>query len=264
MDSKTQKTVINAEIVLASTFHDTDNRLEESIIKYGGVIKKTFQSSYIVVTPSTNQQVINTLNNLKFETSKGSKTIISAYKKALKQALTNNPKHIFYCDFDRILHWASTYPNEFKKITNSYFDHDFLLIGRTARAFKTHPETQAVTEGIANQLASKILGFKENRDIISACWRATSKLVEKLLESPAKNTYGFYCEWPIVTWRNSMNPIYIEVEGLEWETPNRYKEEIKEKGYERWLQEFQTPDEWKKRSKILGDSIESVSKYLRG
>lgn len=249
--------------ILTSTFHDSDNRLKESIVRYGSIVKEIFQSAYIVVTPSTDQQIIDALNALGFRILIGSKTIIGTYKKALKSALTSNFECIFYCDFDRILHWASTYPKELMEISNSYFDHDFLLIGRTGRAFQTHPETQAITEGIANQLASKIIGFNENRDIISTCWRAKSRLVKKLLQLPAENTYGFYCEWPIVAWRNALNPFYIKVEGLEWETPDRYKEEIKEKGYERWLQEFQTPDEWKKRSKVLGDSIESVSKYLR-
>ncbi len=242
MDSKkTKNPLINAEIVLASTLHDTDNRLEESIIKYGSIIRETFQSSSIVVTPSTNRQIVNTLNGLGFETSKGSKTIISAYKKALKQALTNNPKHIFYCDFDRILHWVDAFPQELIETARTSYINDFLLIGRTTRAFQTHPKTQIETEIIANQLASKLLGFRQTRDILSVCWRLTSTLAETLLQLPTRNSYGFYVEWPVYAWQHADNPCYIEVDGLEWETPDKYGEEIKKMGYEAWLKAFKSP-----------------------
>lgn len=143
--------------VLASTFHDPEDRLGKLINKNGALIKEIFQLSYVVVTPTTSSKTINALEKLEFSTSKGSKTITDVYRKALKQALLNHSEHIFYCDFDRILHWTSTHLEELQ-IVNSNLDNDFLLVGRTSRAFKTHPETQTMTEGIANQLASKIQG----------------------------------------------------------------------------------------------------------
>ena len=249
--------------ILASTLHDPENRLYESIIKYGPLIKQIFKISYVIVTPLTSPKIIEALKNLEFETSKGSNNAVDTYKKALNQALNNNQEPIFYCDFDRILHWARTYPDELKNTINSYLDHDFLLLGRTSRAFNTHPQTQITTEEIANQIASKALGFNIIKDIISACWRLTPELAEKLLKLQVDNIYGFYCEWPIVAWKQAQNPRYLEVEGLEWETTDRYQKEIKDKGYKRWLQEFQTPEEWERRVEILNDLIQSISKYLR-
>ena len=221
-------------------------------------MKYIFKSSYIAVTPSTHQKIISTLNDLEFQTLIGPKDINGIYKEPLKNALTDEPDQIFYCDFDRILHWAMAYPNELKNTVISHLYHDFLLIGRTSRAFKTHPETQTITENIANHVASQILGFKETRDIISACWRFTPRLAEKLLKLPAKNIYGFYCEWPLTAWRHAANPVYLEVEGLEWETPDKYRREIKEKGYDRWIKELQTSKEWKRRVNLLKDTIESI------
>jgi len=249
--------------VLASTLHDPENRLNESLVKYGPLIKQIFKISCVIFTPLTSPKIIETLKNLKFETSRGAKNNFDTYKKALKQALNHDQELIFYCDFDRILHWAKTYPDELKNTMNSYLDHDFLLLGRTFRAFKTHPKTQIMTEEIANQIASKASGFKITTDIISACWRFTPGLAEQLLQLKIDNTYGFYCEWPIVAWKQARNPKYLEVEGLEWETPDRYQKEIKDKGYTRWLQDFQTPEEWEKRVEILKDLIQSICKYLR-
>lgn len=249
------------ELVLVSTLHDLENRLDDMITRYGKVIRDTFESSYVVVTPTTHRNIVNILKNLRFKTLTGPKSIPDTYRKALEKAITKNTSKIFYCDFDRLLHWAKTYPNEMKKIPNLSPDNDFLLIGRTSRALLTHPKTQTMTESIANHVASKLLRFEDTRDIISACWRLTPRIAKRLLQLTTENTYGFYCEWPIIAQKISKNPEYIEVEGLEWETPDRYQKEIEEESYKKWLQKFQTLDEWKRRMKILTDIIESISKY---
>jgi hypothetical protein len=250
-------------VVLASTLHDPENRLNEVVIKYGPLIRQLFPTSCVSVTPLTSPSIIETLENLDFHPSRGSNNVCDTYMQAFQQALHHNPDLVFYCDFDRLLHWARTYPDELTKTVNADVDHDFLLVGRTARAFTTHPKTQIMTEAIANQIASKASGFPRTRDIISACWRLEPRLVGQLLHLPIDNTYGFYCEWPIVAWRQARNPRYLEVEGLEWETPDRYSQEIKDKGYTRWFHEFQTPDEWERRVAILRDAIHSISKYRR-
>ena len=72
------------------------------------------------------------------------------------------------------------------------------------------------------------------------------------------NQYGFYAEWPITLWRSARNPLYLECEGLEWETPDRYIEEIKAQGYEEWKKSFQTGSEWRRRSVMLRDFIDSA------
>lgn len=80
--------------------------------------------------------------------------------------------------------------------------------------------------------------------------------------TPTKNTYGFYCKWSIKARRQAENPCYVEIEGLEWGTHDRYQKEIKEKCYDTWLQELKKPEEWKRRVKILEDSIGTISKYI--
>lgn len=219
---------------------------------------EVFKSVIVVVTPETHPNTKSILSGLGFEVYEGEDTVISTYKTALKHTSTKGPEKIFSCDFDRILHWINTYPQELIKITKTSDRSDFLLIGRTARAFKTHPKTQIETESIADQLSSKLLGFRQTRDIISACWRLTPTLAETLLHLPTRNRYGFYAEWPIHAWQHADNPHYIEAEGLEWETPDRYREEIEKMGYETWLQSFQAPREWEKRITMLRDWIDSI------
>lgn len=205
--------------------------------------------------------MIKTLEACGFEVSKGSDTIIDTYKTTLRSVLTRDLVRIFCCDFDRILHWTNNYPNELEEVIKSYDIHDFLILGRTPRAFETHPETQTKTESIVNQIASKILGFSHARDVIGAM-RMTPRLTESMLKIPIHNKYGFFFEWPVAAWRMAENPYYVEVEGLEWETPDRFEREIERVGYETWLHSFQTPQEWEKRVHILRDGTESMLKYL--
>jgi hypothetical protein len=249
-------------IVLASTLHDPENQLNALVNTYGPLIHETFRTSWVIVTPSTGRKTIETLKSLQFKTSMGSTNVFDTYRQAFQHALTPTLDLIFYCDLDRLIHWAQTYPDELKTTVHAYPDHDFLHVGRTARAFATHPQTQTMTEDLANQIASKASGFPVTKDIISACWRLTPPLAERLLRLPNENTYGFYCEWPLVAWRHAQKPQYLEVEGLEWETPDRYLNEIQATGYTRWLHDIQTPDEWAKRVGILHDVIQSMSQYL--
>jgi hypothetical protein len=72
---------------------------------------------------------------------------------------------------------------------------------------------------------------------------------------------GFYCAFPVLLWSYAHKKQYIEVEGLEWETPDRFQEKIQEIGYEHWLEKFQNATEWKNRVKLMEDCIIEMS-YL--
>ncbi len=121
----------------------------------------------------------------------------------------------------------------------------------------THPETQVMTEKIGNIVASKTLGFAETRDILGTTWILTPEMASLILKRESLNKFGFYTEWPMTLWRSAKKPIYIEREGLEWETPDRYQDEIRSQGYEKWSADYQTVQEWRKRMGMLKDFIES-------
>ncbi len=151
-----------------------------------------------------------------------------------------------------------SYPDELKQITETPHENDFTLIGRTKRAFDTHPETQRLTEGIGNLVSSKALGFKNTLDVLGITWIMTPQLATMILKQKHVNEFGFYTQWPMKLWSSAKTPHYIEREGLEWETPDRYQEEIKQQGLENWRQEFQTINEWKRRTTMLNDFIEVI------
>jgi hypothetical protein len=200
---------------------------------------------------------VSQLRERGYSTFRAEDSVISSYQTALSRALTPNVDSLFYCDLDRALHWIKSHPQELEALATTNYENDFVLIGRTRRAFDTHPETQTITEGIGNTLASKVLGFQETRDILGTTWILTPTLAKKVIKLKQMNQFGFYAEWPITLWRSARRPKYVESEGLEWETPDRYPEEIRAQGLDEWRRSFQTASEWRKRTEMLRDFIGS-------
>jgi len=252
MRVKTMKTV------LAATIHDPQLSLLQPLKEHMTRLGLDGEPKVVAYSPPTHPRIVRALGDLGCITIAGSESVQSVYVAALERGLCERPDHIFYCDLDRLLHWVKAYPEEYHHTRRIALEYEFLMVGRTPRAFQTHPQTQTQTEGIANLVASRILGFNVTRDIIGVCWGLNISLVQLLLSTPQRNSYGFYCGWPVAAWRNSAEKAYVEVEGLEWETPDRYEHEIGAKGYESWLKNFMTPKEWERRNMILRDLVETL------
>ncbi|MHA1274876.1 MAG: hypothetical protein ACTSQP_12155 [Promethearchaeota archaeon] len=254
-------------IIIASTLHEPKFRLKAALDKALPFIKKNLENIIVSCTSLTSREVLNYLEKNNFKIIISSKddrieTYLEAIKFSKKIAANNPEKRILYVDFDRLIHWINNYPDELIETLKKAMEVDLLHIGRSKRAFSTHPNTQQKTERIINSLCSKALNFTESRDIISVCYSFTPHLADRLLDYNYKTEMGFYCLWPIILWINANNKLYIEVEGQEWETPDRFEDEIKKLGYNKWLQNFQSSSEWEMRVKLLEDCIEEFTNFV--
>ena len=246
--------------VLCSTYHDSDFRLKELIALALPKIKNLFVESIVCLTPFTSQEVIDFLSNHDvIAILEPSVRHIDTYRTALKTSLEHindsKTQKVFFIDFDRLIHWVNNYPEELTNILKNHLDVEYLHIGRTSRAFNTHPTTQKKTEIIVNERGSKILGFNDTKDLISVCYIFSKELGQRLLEVNHSTASGFYSTWPIYLWSYAPSKRYVEVEGHEWETPDRFKDEIDEIGIEKWMMQFQSAEEWNKRVKILHNCL---------
>ncbi|MBD3254404.1 MAG: hypothetical protein GF383_04885 [Candidatus Lokiarchaeota archaeon] len=250
--------------ILCSTFHDPEFKLRHHLNSAMTKIQQSFSKKIVCCTPITSNKAISSLKELDFHVVLGRELIqVNNYNLALSAAIneTNNPNNqrIFYVDFDRLIHWSNNYPDELLATIDQCKEVELLHIGRSERAFNTHPSTQKATENIVNEFGSKVLELKKPVDLISVCYSFTKNLGKKLLELAHTTYTGFYGAWPVILWRNAKTKKYIEVEGQEWETPDRFAEVIEKIGYESWLEEFQTPKEWEKRVKLLRECILEIS-----
>lgn len=161
---------------------------------------------------------------------------MNIYRNAIKVAVDeiekikaeNRNKKLFYIDFDRLMHWCKNFPEELSHVMSHLNEKDLTLFGRSKRAFNSHASTQKETEIIINEIGSKILGLSNTYDIISVCWGFTPELGKKLLTVKNTTRTGFYGTWPLLLWKWASSKEYIETDGLEWETPDRYVKDIQE------------------------------------
>jgi hypothetical protein len=261
MESLISFSYLMKNVIVTTTLHDPKANMKDMILKYGKIAKEGCPHLFLIVSDTTSPKIIELVQECVDEVQICySKRIRDTYINALKLACGKaaDTDKILYADYDRLLHWVSTYPDEFRQIIKEYPDVDFYHIGRTKRAFETHPETQKKTEILANELGSVLLGFTETHDMLSACYGFTKHLIEQILSVDLKTELGFYAIWSFSAYRFAKQWKYKEVEGQEWETPDRFQQAIKEKGYEAWLAEFQTTNEWKRRVELLADCLHEL------
>ncbi len=255
-------------IIIATTFHEPEFRLKYLLDLCLPFIKRNDLKIIISFTPATNNDVISYLKEKGFILTRSlDNKRISSYLKVLKVAIEHITdganQRIFYTDFDRLLHWIHSFSDEFTKVLMECNKYDLLHIGRNPRAFSTHPETQQSTERLVNQLGSRILQLSTTYDLISVTYSFTLTLAKKLISKTYSTDMGFYASWPLILWKNTISKKYIEVEGQEWETPDRFQKEIKELGYDNWISHFQSAKEWKFRVKLLEDCIFELAEFIK-
>lgn len=243
-----------------STLHDPDSRLYSLIEKNITTIKSLFEDLVVCVTEKSGEEILNLFRTHNIHTlTDSSIKLITPYKKAIKKGLEfcKTNQKLFYVDFDRLVHWIITYPKELGEILAENMV-DFTLVGRTSRAFETHPVVMKETEIIINKLVSNVLSIDPVSDIISTCWVFTKELASSLLMLKLESSTGFYSVWPLYLWKMAPTKTYIEVEGLEYETPDRFIKEIQQVGYESWLSDMNTTNEWRRRVSIVRDGLNDL------
>lgn len=140
---------------------------------------------------------------------------------ALAKALESNAGFIHYCDFDRLLHWVETRPEEWREIVAKSQTTDCLIVGRTERAYQTHPRALVETEAISNAVASQFLGHQ--MDISAGSKSFSRHAAEYLMQhSPPGRALGMDAEWTLLLHYAGFRVDYVKADGLDWESADRY------------------------------------------
>lgn len=241
--------------VLTSTLADPEGRLFEAIKNNGKVISDIYETqAEIVVSIQTSIKTVDVLKDLGFNVFiEPSGNIGNVYRQALKLALNHTCHNIHLIDFDRILHWIKNFSKELESIVNHSIP-DFVLFTRTDKAFNTHPYSQRSTENIVNRIASQKIG--KAVDIMSGAYGMSMTVAKSILSQSKRNDSGIYAEFIKLALINNFPISCYEVNGLDWETPDRYLKEIEKEGYEKWLLKWQSITEWSRRLEVVKNSLE--------
>ncbi len=168
---------------------------------------------------------------------------------------------LLFCDLDRLIHWAEYYPDELAATMKRLGDADFTVLGRTARAFASHPLTQTTTEAIVNEVFGRMSGRRW--DVTAAARGMRRPAAEAIVTGYTDNGIGSDTGWPMFVAQAGFQLTYIETEGLEFETPDRYGDEIAAAGgLAAWLeQSADHVQEWLLRLEIAHAELAALKPF---
>ena len=182
---------------------------------------------------------------------------------AVELALHGPCSFIFYCDFDRVLHWAEFHPQELQGVAQQIRSHDFTVLGRTARAFATHPRIQRDTEAIINHVFERVSGraWDTGAGARGLSRRAAEAIVAGCRDDQISNDVT----WPLcLQQRGGFTLGCIETEGLEFETPDRYPDEVARAGnVQAWREQLDDdPQHWAHRLELARIEVEAMIPFF--
>jgi hypothetical protein len=140
---------------------------------------------------------------------------------AIQEALETPASHIHYADFDALVHWIEVQPLEWRRAMEAVRKTDCLIIGRTEKAMQTRPQAIQQTERIINLMGSHLLN--QPVDLGAGNRGFSRKAAQFLMTHSSPGRWGD-AEWPIMLHRAGFGVEYLAMDGLTWETPDRYRE----------------------------------------
>jgi hypothetical protein len=135
---------------------------------------------------------------------------------------------------------------------------DCLVIGRTENAFATHPRCLRDTELITNQAFSHLLG--QPLDLCAGS-KAFSRAAAEFLARNSQPSRGWCtdAEWIVLLHRAGFSIESILVDGLDWETADRYLPHAADAEAQRNAAEAYDldPQNWESRVRVAHESIQA-------
>jgi hypothetical protein len=256
--------------VLAATHHDPEGRLYDQAARVLPQLTRIFSGIAIQATHASQPRSLDLLAGagalVQQEQTAQSSSLIRlghARRSVLECALRLDARVILFCDFDRVLHWAECYPVELAGVAVDLATHDFTVLGRTTRAFESHPRVQRDTEAIANTVYASVSG--NAWDVTAAARGISRRAAQAILDGCHEPSVGTDLAWPLFLQRRGSFTIgYRATEGLEFETADRYADQVAAaSGLEAWKNQLDAdPQRWIERLDVARVEVAAALPYL--
>lgn len=262
---------MRASVTLVATLHDPRGAALTSL-ELESVMTALAAYPLVVVaaTPASDARVTTRIERLGARVVPGGQAG-EGRRAALTAAGTDQPA-CFSCDFDRWLHWARFWPDELAalparvaRLGGRGVSPWYVCLGRTARAFATHPAAQRLPETATNRALSAAAGRPLDA-AAGAAW-LTPEAAEIILAGSREPTAATDLEWPALILRRDAGRLRgLRCQGLEWETPDFHAAEIiTAGGLAAWTRAtFDTPAMWAARLRLAAASGAALERVLAG
>lgn len=254
--------------VLSLIFHDPEDRLHDQAVRALPVLAQAFSAIAVFAGPQTPESLLQLFAGAgalvrQVSLAESWSKIGQARRAVLELGLQTDCPFLLYCDGDRALHWAETYPQELASAGRQVQEHDFTVIGRNPRAYATHPRTQRDTEVLFNHLFQTASGLPWD---VGAGARGLSRCAaEAILAGCPDEDLSVDVSWPMfLRQAGGFSLGYLETEGMEFETADRFGPEIQAAGgLARWIANLENdPRQWLFRLEVARKEIEAVLQYV--
>lgn len=244
---------------LLSTLHDPAGRLLGALRGRGAALAD-YAAVYVTVTDATHRGVVDELAARPVVVIGGKNDQVgAARRRALQMAFDDGHTTMLYCDFDRWLHWVGCRPEELAGLPARLAGRRpslwYVCLGRTRRAFATHPYVQRVAEGATNHTISLAVGRRLDATA-GACWLSADGAAV-ILSHSREPTNATDLEWPALIYRADRRRLgYVAAEGLEFETVEFFGPEVEGAGgVAPWQRaHYERPEVWQTRLRLAADS----------
>ena len=247
----------------AATLHDPDGRMVAPAHAAGGALQRLYRSTHVIATPQTDVRLIALLRAAGAAVSTGADSRIGVGRRqAILDAVQAGAGTVHYCDFDRLLHWLRVAPAELHAVLDQFTapcTFDYLILGRTAAAFATHPRVQRETETVTNHAFSAWFG--QPADVGAGSCGVTAHGAALIAQHSHEPTNATDAEWPAIVQCLAPGRVrYRATEGLSFETADYYPAEIAQAGGEsQWREQvYERPEMWLQRLELSHNSVRAM------
>lgn len=253
---------------LATTVHDPEARLIDLLQKHAANLRGTYAHAAASVTPQTSGGTIDALRAAGIEAIVGNSAGIGASRRLAVAAVTDTGANsIHYCDLDRLLHWRETWPQELSdlpaKLEASRPAPMYACLGRTTRAFGTHPKVQIACEDGTNRGVSA--AFRRRSDVTAGSAWLSAEGARLVLARSIESSNATDGEWPAIVWlHDPRRVLQTWCEGLEFETATFHPAEVEAAGgRDAWIRAtYDTPEAWANRLGLASATVAAVVRVL--
>ena len=231
-------------------------------------LRRLYRSAHVIATPQTDARLITLLRAAGVAVSTGADSRIGVGRRqAILDAVQAGAATVHYCDFDRLLHWLRVAPAELHAVLDQLtapYTFDYLILGRTAAAFATHPRVQRETETVTNHAFSAWFG--QPADVGAGSCGVTARGAALIAQHSDEPTNATDAEWPAIVQCLAPGRVrYRATEGLSFETADYYQAEIEQAGGEaQWREQvYERPEMWLQRLELSHNSVRAMLAVAR-
>lgn len=191
--------------------------------RYLPVLREIYDDIVIVLSPDVDVNTLAAVQAMSGVRHEVMPTLGAGRYLTLVSALETQPDYIHYADMDRLIRWVERYPDELRETVKTIQKTDYMLIGRTEAAFASHPQALHQTERLIHDVFSHLLGGEY--DFCAGSKGLTRQVAEFIVKYGAKDYgLGTDTEWSVLAYRAGFELASIQVNGLDWETADRFRD----------------------------------------